>query len=61
MGGRHAETKGEQKVEKKTKREKPDGRRIEVKEGGKSEAKGRINASSVSGKGEIMTWLGMAP
>lgn len=40
--------------------EKPDGSRVEVKEGGKREAEGRINASSVSGRGEIMTWLGNA-
>lgn len=34
---------------------------MQVKESGKREAEGRINASSISGKGEIMTWLGMAP
>lgn len=32
-----------------------------MKECGKREAEGRINASSISGRGEIMTWLGTAP
>lgn len=60
-GGGACRNKGKQKVKKKTKREKPDGSRMQVKESGKREAEGRINASSISGKGEIMTWLGMAP
>lgn len=31
-----------------------------MKESGKREVECRINASSISGKGEIMTWLGSA-
>lgn len=59
--GDRLETTASRKREKKTKMgEKPDGSRVEVKEGGKREAEGRINASSVSGRGEIMTWLGNA-